>query len=95
MNKNDIINNVAKFTLRKNDAKKFVETVFDTIKDALISGEKVTIQNFGVFIPKFHKSKKMYEPKKNKYLLIEPRKRIKFIPSKKFLQLLNLKIKSK
>lgn len=93
MNKNDIINNIAKFTLRKSDAKKFVELVFETIKNALISGEKVTIQNFGTFIVKFHKSKKMFDPKKNKYVFIEPRKRVRFVPSNKFLQVLNLKTK--
>lgn len=93
MNKNDIIDNVAKLTLRKVDAKKFVNAVFETIKNALISGEKVTIQNFGTFTVKFHKSKKMYDPKKNNYVLVEPRKRVKFTPSNKFLALLNLKTK--
>jgi nucleoid DNA-binding protein len=95
MNKNDIINILSQYTLTKNDAKKFVNIIFDTIRDALLSGEKVIIQNFGSFIPKFHISKKMYNPKQKKYIILTPRKRIKFILSKKFSSTLNLKEKNK
>lgn len=89
MNKKDLINELSKYTLTKKDAKKFIEVVFDTIKYSLISGEKVTIQNFGSFVPKFYKSKKMYDPKRKKYLSIQPRRRIKFILSKTFNKILN------
>lgn len=91
MNKNTLINYISKYTLTKKESKKLVELIFEKIKDALIVGEKVTIQNFGTFLVKFHKSKKMYDPKKNKYIPIEPRKKIKFIPSKKLLKILNYK----
>jgi len=83
MNKNSLIKELAKYTLTKNDAKKYVEVIFDTIKYALVSGEKVVIQNFGSFIPKFYKSKKMYDPKRGKYIPIQPRRKIKFVLSKK------------
>jgi len=89
MNKNGLIKELAKYTLTKNDAKKYVEVIFDTIKYALVSGEKVVIQNFGSFIPKFYKSKKMYDPKRKKYIPIQPRRKIKFVLSKKFSKLLN------
>ncbi len=89
MNKNSLIKELAKYTLTKNDAKKYVEVIFDTIKYALVSGEKVVIQNFGSFIPKFYKSKKMYDPKRGKYIPIQPRRKIKFVLSKKFSKLLN------
>ncbi len=91
MNKNDLINYISKYTLTKKESKKFVDLIFEKIKDSLIVGEKISIQNFGTFIVKFHKSKKMYDPKKNKYLPIEPRKKIKFLPSKKLLEILNYK----
>ncbi len=90
MNKNDLINILSQHTLTKNDAKKFVNIIFDTIRDALLSGEKVVIQNFGSFIPKFYKSKKMYNPKQKKYIILTPKKRIKFTLSKKFSAVLNM-----
>lgn len=95
MNKNSLIKLVSKFTLTKQQANKIVNLIFENIRNSLISGEKVTIQNFGSFIPKFYKSKKMYDPKKKKYIPIEPRKRIKFIPSKVLINLLNAKQKMK
>ncbi len=93
MNKNDLIKILTQYTLTKNDAKKFVNIIFDSIRDALLSGEKVVIQNFGSFIPKFHKSKRMYNPKQKKYVVLTPRKKIKFTLSKKFFAALNLKEK--
>jgi nucleoid DNA-binding protein len=90
MNKNDLIKLLSQHTLTKNDAKKFVNIIFDTIRDTLLSGEKVVIQHFGTFIPKFHKSKKMYNPKQKKYVVLTPRKRIKFVLSKKFSAVLNM-----
>jgi nucleoid DNA-binding protein len=89
MNKNGLIKELARYTLTKNDAKKYVEVIFDAIKYALISGEKVVIQNFGSFVPKFYKSKKMYDPKREKYIPIQPKRRIKFVLSKTFSKLLN------
>lgn len=92
MNKNQLINIVASKTLTKKDAKKIVNYIFEVIKDSLIKGEKVVIQNFGTFVPKIYKSKKMFNPKQNKYISVEPRKKVKFIPSKKFLEILSGKI---
>lgn len=89
MNKRDLIRELSKYTLTKKDAKNFIEVIFDAIKYSLLSGEKVTIQNFGSFIPKFYKSKKMYDPKRKKYLSIQPRRRIKFVLSKTFNKVLN------
>lgn len=82
MNKSDLIVKLARHTLTKNDARKFVDIIFNTIVSALISGEKVSIQNLGTFVPKYYKSKKMYDPKRKKYILINPRKRVKFVVAK-------------
>lgn len=89
MKKNDLVNYIAKYTLTKKEAKKIVDLVFEFIKHTLLSGEKVSIHNFGTFILKFHKSKKMYDPKRKRYIPIEPRKKIKFVPSKNLLKLLS------
>ncbi len=93
MTKKDIIEMLAKYTLTKNEAKKYVDYIFETIIRTLINGEKVQIQNFGTFIPKFYKAKRMYQPKTKKYLPIEPRFKIKFVVSKKLVHLLNSKPK--
>lgn len=91
MNKQDLIKKLSNYTLTKTDAKKFIDIIFDTIKYCLVSGEKVVIQNFGSFVPKFYKSKKMYDPKKEKYITIYPRRKIKFVLSKAFDKILNKK----
>ncbi|WP_432355111.1 HU family DNA-binding protein [Sporosarcina sp. A2] len=50
MNKTELINSVAEAAeLSKKDATKAVETVFETIQDALSKGEKVQLIGFGNF----------------------------------------------
>lgn len=50
MNKTELINSVAESAeLSKKDATKAVETVFETIQDALSKGEKVQLIGFGNF----------------------------------------------
>ncbi len=50
MNKTELINSVAEAAgLSKKDATKSVETVFETIQDALSKGEKVQLIGFGNF----------------------------------------------
>jgi len=91
MNKNDLIKELSKYTLTTADAKKFVDLIFRTITYNLILGKKVAIQNFGTFVPKHYKAKKMFEPKKKRYVLIHPREKIKFIVSKNLIKELNSK----
>ena len=50
MNKTELINSVAESAeLSKKDATKAVESVFETIQDALSKGEKVQLIGFGNF----------------------------------------------
>ncbi len=50
MNKNELIGAVADTSgLSRNDASKAVESVFDTISDALKKGDEVRLVNFGTF----------------------------------------------
>ena len=50
MNKTELINSVAEASeLSKKDATKAVESVFETIQDALSKGEKVQLIGFGNF----------------------------------------------
>lgn len=49
MNKEDLINEVAKVTCTKAEAAQAVNTVLDSIKKALKKGDKVTLIGFGTF----------------------------------------------
>ena len=50
MNKTDLVNNVAELAeLKKDDAKKAVEALFETIKTTLAEGEKIQLVGFGTF----------------------------------------------
>jgi nucleoid DNA-binding protein len=81
MNKNDIIGKVSDVTCAKTEAKDAVETFIKSVKDALISGDKVTISDFGSFYVKFRKARKGRNPKTGEIIDIAPQKVIKFKPS--------------
>jgi len=50
MNKTELVNAVAEISeLSKKDAAKAVDQVFETIKDALASGDSVQLLGFGTF----------------------------------------------
>ncbi|MCR4419074.1 MAG: HU family DNA-binding protein [Clostridia bacterium] len=50
MNKMDLVNSVAEKTeMTKKDAEKVINAVFDSIGEALASGEKVQLVGFGTF----------------------------------------------
>ncbi|TFG36595.1 MAG: integration host factor subunit beta [Nitrospirales bacterium] len=52
-----------------------VDTVFDSIKDALIRGEKIEIRGFGNFKPKNRKPRKARNPKTGEKVDV-PQKRV-------------------
>ncbi|MFC2091448.1 HU family DNA-binding protein [Elusimicrobiota bacterium] len=83
MNKNEIIENVGKVTCAKTEAKESVEMLINTIKHALINGERVTISDFGTFYVKFRKARKGRNPKTGEIIDIAPQKVVKFIPAPK------------
>ncbi len=79
MKKSDIVDDVRKkFSLTKKEAKLLVELFFKLIENALASGERVKIRNFGEFLPsiKINGNGKEYI-------------KIKFRASKKFIEELN------
>lgn len=83
MNKNDIIASVANVTCARMEAKDSVETLINTIKEALKNGERVTISDFGTFFVKFRKARKGRNPKTGEIIDIPPRKVVKFTPAPK------------
>lgn len=75
MNKNEFISEVmSKSGINKKDCKLCLETILNVIKDALRSGESVTLSNFGKFKVNEIKSKQMYSFKEKKTLLMNSRK---------------------
>lgn len=49
MNKTDLVNSLAAAGLSKADSKKAVDTVLESIADALKAGDKVALIGFGTF----------------------------------------------
>lgn len=83
MNKNEIIESVAKVTCAKTEAKDSVEMFIKTVKDALKNGERVTISDFGTFYIKFRNARRGRNPKTGEIIDIPPRKVVKFTPAPK------------
>lgn len=64
MNKTDLIQEVArKMGLPKAQAGKIVNTMLETMMDALNAGEKVQLTGFGVFEPKCRPARQGHNPK--------------------------------
>jgi len=78
-----------KIGLSKKEALEIVETVLDTIKEALKNGENVKIAGFGNFIVRSKKERKGRNPKTGEEIGITPRKVVTFRPSNIFKQYVN------
>ena len=84
MNKNSIVEKVARVTCAKTEARDAVEEFIRAVKDGLKSGDKVTVSDFGTFQVKFKKGRLGRNPKTGEQIDIPPRKVVKFTPSPKF-----------
>ncbi len=81
MTKKDIILKVSDETnLKQVDVRKVVQKTFDTILQALITGEKIELRNFGVFKIKQRKGRMGRNPRTNQTIPVPPRKVIVFRP---------------
>ena len=81
MNKNDLINSLTAVLSTRKEAANAVEKIFSEIRKRLQSDERVVISGFGTFYIKHYKSKKLYNPKTDKEIIVPPRRKIKFKPS--------------
>lgn len=87
MTKADIINFIfERVGLPKTEIQKIVETVFDTIKEALKEEEIVKISGFGVFTVRRKGSRIGRNPKTMQTVEIKPRKVVTFRPSEQLKQ---------
>ncbi|WP_018660424.1 HU family DNA-binding protein [Heyndrickxia acidiproducens] len=83
MNKTDLINAVAEATeLSKKDTTKAVDAIFDTIQNALASGDKVQLIGFGNFEVRERAARKGRNPQTGEEIDISASKVPAFKPGK-------------
>lgn len=83
MIKLDIVNEVVNRTgITKTKAEMAVETVFDGIKKALASGDRIELRGFGVFNVKNRKTGIGRNPRTGQEVNIPPGKAVRFKPGK-------------
>ncbi len=75
MNKIDIINKVAEdMKLNQKVTKIAVDTIVDTIKQAIVKGDRVEIRGFGSFTIRQYKAYKGRNPKTGQLVDVKPKK---------------------
>jgi integration host factor subunit beta len=75
MNKIDIVNQLSeKINLNQKVAKVVVDTIIDSIKNAIINGERVEIRGFGSFSLRSYKSYKGRNPKNGEVVDVPAKK---------------------
>ena len=83
MTKAEIVERIyEKLGLTKKECYNLVESVFDTIKEALCNGENLKISSFGSFNVKEKKARKGRNPQTGETIIISERRVITFRPSK-------------
>ncbi len=98
MTKKDIANLIygrceEEFEATKKEIYQIVSEIFELIEETLKKGEKVQISGFGTFIVKTRKGKIGRNPRTGEEVPVPDRKVIVFKPSKKLLELVELKLK--
>ena len=91
MNKNDLIAAVSSSAgLSKSDATRALESLLDTITNALKRGEKVSIVGFGNFSVSHRKATTGRNPRTGESIQIPPSKRPKFTVGKALKDAVNI-----
>lgn len=85
MNRAHIVKAVAKVLTTKGEALKAVETVFESVRQALRNGEKVSISNFGTFRVRLRKGRQGRNPKTGENITVPPRRGVRFKASRNLL----------
>ena len=82
MTKVDIVDHLfEKIGFSKKDSFEAVESVLETLKEALVRGEKVKISGFGNFVVKEKKARRGRNPQTGEDLTISERRVLTFKPS--------------
>ncbi len=99
MTKRDIANLIyerceGEFNLTKKEVYEIVSEIFELIETTLKKGEKVQISGFGTFIVKVRKGKIGRNPRTGEEVPVPDRRVVVFKPSRKLLELVELKLKN-
>lgn len=70
MKKTDIVRRISDKGFSKTDVSIILETFMDVVKDAIETGEEVTLRGFGTFKTKFRKTKVARNIKENKSVVV-------------------------
>ncbi len=90
MNKNELVDAVATATeLKKSEATKVVDSVFDAITDALTKGDEVRLVGFGTFSVAERKAGEGRNPRTGEKIAITASKSAKFKAGKTLKDALN------
>jgi integration host factor subunit alpha len=90
MTKSDIVENVySKIGFSKKEATELVELVFGSLKNQLISGEKVKISGFGNFVVRGKNERVGRNPQTGEQIKISARRVLTFRPSQVLKAMLN------
>ena len=90
MNRNELVEAVAgKTELRKSEASKAVDAVFDSIEFALKGGDEVRLVGFGTFSVAARAASEGRNPRTGEKIRIAASKQAKFKPGKKLRDSLN------
>ena len=90
MNRNELVDAVStKTDLRKSEASKAVDAVFEAIEDALKGGEEVRLVGFGTFSVASRAASEGRNPRTGEKIQIAASKQAKFKPGKGLRDSLN------
>ncbi len=90
LTKEELKNSIHKhLNIQKTDSSALIESLLETIKEALESGEDVMITGFGKFSVKNKGERRGRNPKTGEDILIEPRKVVTFSCSGKLKDRVN------
>ena len=83
MNRNELVDTVSgKTDMKKSDASKAVDAVFDAIADALKGGDEVRLVGFGTFSVSSRAASEGRNPRTGEKIQIAASKQAKFKPGK-------------
>ena len=89
MKKTDIIDLVEKTIGNREQARKAVDAMLESITQALQKGEIISIRNLGTFKCVQRKARRGVNPRTGEKIRIEARRAVRFSPGTKFQQAVN------
>lgn len=90
MNKKELETTIArKLDITVSKAHLFVNTILDSITEALAKNEKVKLYGFGSFLPKERKERPVRNPKTGVPCKLEPIRTVKFHPGETLFREIN------